>query len=169
MITELLRTILPTLLILSIIFVIAKVITGVKIDIVFKALIAGIITVLPAILFMKLLGIVITITVPITTTLLFFQILSSLNEEFFKYMSIKLFCNKKYRTLLSIFVGGGFALCEIVYLTIGNLGSALTRTYTTLPLHIITAILLSKSIIHKRYFLLALLLHISYNFFIRSF
>lgn len=168
MILLILSNILPTFLILLIIFVIAKIVTNVKNRMVYVSFLAGIITVIPALCFIKVLGIFITIIIPIALPLIFFQFLSSLSEEFFKYLSIKFFTNEKHKTLLSIFVGGGFALCETLYLTIGTSNMGLIRTYTTLPLHIITSILLSKSINNKRFFLLSLLIHISYNLLITN-
>lgn len=168
MIIELLLTILPTLLILLIFSAFAIIITDISKSLVFKALLTGIITVVPALITMKLLGIIITITVPIVIPLIIFQILSALNEEFFKYLSIKKFNNKYSRTIPAVFIGGGFALCETLYLTMGNTDLALIRTYTSLPLHIITSLILSRSIKQKKYFLLAVLLHLSYNLLIST-
>ncbi|OQY36550.1 MAG: hypothetical protein B6229_09840, partial [Spirochaetaceae bacterium 4572_7] len=70
-----------------------------------------------------------------------------------------------HTTVTSIFIGAGFALSETLYLALGNRQYAVHRSYTTLPLHIITAVILSFSIKYKKKGLtvLAVVVHLTYN------
>lgn len=165
MIFELFITILPSLIILLMIYLVINFITDINNIVIVKSLCVGIITILPAILTMKLLGILITISIPFKMPFIFFKVLSTLNEETFKYLSVKKFKDVKHPITSSIFIGGGFALCETLFLYIGNNQVALLRAYTTLPIHIISSILLYKSINKKRYFIYAILIHLIYNLF----
>lgn len=169
MIKEIIYTILPTLLVLLFLFATLKIAKRVELNTTIKAFLLGMMIVLPAIVTLRLLGIILTITLPVALPIILYRILSALNEETFKYFAINKFLNKDRSFFYALFIGGGFALCETVYLSIGYRDMALNRTFTTLPLHIITSLLQSKAGNRKRYFFLALLLHLSYNLFLSSF
>lgn len=160
---ELIRTLLPTSLIILLIFYLTTIISDIKKISILKMTILGISTVIPAIVTMRLLGVAITLMIPGSLPILFYQMLSTLNEETWKYVSVKQFSNKKHRLISAIFIGGGFALCETLFLSIGYRETAILRAYTTLPLHIITTVMLSKSVDKKLFFLYALILHLLYN------
>lgn len=162
MIEGIFQTILPTLLVVIFLLITVRLITGVKSWYVLKAIGLGILIVIPALLTMELLGILVTIIQPVTVPLLFFRILSALNEEFFKFITISK-PQKEHPIIFAIFLGAGFSLCETLYLSLGDSSLAFYRTVTSLPLHIITSVILSKAIIQKRYFLLAVLMHLSFN------
>ncbi|QEN04024.1 hypothetical protein EW093_04675 [Thiospirochaeta perfilievii] len=163
MILEIVKTLLPSILVLILLYSVIQITIGVDRVLVYKALILGILAVLPALIFMKILGLIIIITIPINLPFLFFKLLSAINEEGFKYIAIKQFKDIPNRPVISLFVGGGFSLCETLYLTIENYNYSLIRSFTALPLHIITALLLSKSLSRKRYFVLSLFIHLFYN------
>lgn len=162
MISEILFTIFPTLIVAVLLSVVAKIVTDIKVGNMVKALALGILLVIPAIFTMKAVGVVLTITVPLVLPVLFYTLISALNEELYKYWAIR-FRAGKHGYITAILVGAGFSLSETLYLSLGNPQLALYRSYTALPLHIITSLLLAKSRYQKRYFLLALLLHISFN------
>ncbi len=166
MIKELLLTLLPSIIILFFVYCCSIFIKGVEKKVVLKSFLLGMLIILPALLTMEIVGILLTITIPYVIPVIIFQVLSALNEEGFKFLIISKLIKKPNRTYYSVFVGGGFALTETVYLAIGSPETAIIRAMTTLPLHILTSVLLSKGIYKRRYLLLALLIHISFNLLI---
>ena len=164
MIKEILFTIFPTLIIIILLAMLIKIVTTYGVRNILKSFGIGLIIIIPALFTMKIVGIMLTITLSITPPLIMFRILSALNEELYKYWAIKVRGNIN-STITGLFVGAGFALSETLYLTLGEDLNALHRSYTTLPLHIITAIILSLSIKYKRksITILAVLVHLIYN------
>ncbi len=168
MLKDVLITVLPTFLALLFIFALIKLFINLEFGLVFRALVIGIIAVVPAIFSMKLITVLIAIVIPGTLPGLFYLGLSGLNEELFKLFALKIF-GKNKSALYSIFIGGGFALCETLYVAFGVRELAVIRTLTTLPLHIVTSFILFQCIAkeRKRFFILSLTIHLLFNLVIR--
>ncbi|MGL1891534.1 MAG: hypothetical protein OCD02_07905 [Spirochaetaceae bacterium] len=155
------------MLVLLLIFAIVKPMFKVETKWVLLSLSIGMILTIPSLFTIKLIGIIFIMAIPEPVPVLVYQIISALTEEGYKFIGIDKLLKIKHRAVYALFIGGGFALTETLYLSIGNPNLAVIRTVITLPLHLVTAVLLSKAVINKRYFLLATLIHISFNIIIR--
>ncbi|MBN2617893.1 MAG: hypothetical protein JXR64_06215 [Spirochaetales bacterium] len=166
MIYEIFYTIFPSIIVLSLIVVVALFFGNVDKSILLKSFFAGIILVLPALLLIKALNIIISITLNSILPLAVISILSISIEELLKYLTIKKI--KGDLILIPILVGGGFAISETLYYSIGYRELALYRSFTSLPIHIITSIILYVGIKkdNRIYILLSILIHFTYNYFI---
>lgn len=153
----------PSLIILTAIFLIVKIIFNIDTGLVTKSFILGVISIIPAIIFMNLFGIILTTLSMVSFPYILYKLISAANEEFFKYLTINKIIAAKDRYISAIFVGGGFSLCETLYLFFSAPEVAFQRSYTALPLHIITSLILAKGYTQKRFIFLAVLLHLSYN------
>lgn len=169
MIKELLTTILPTLIIVVFLMAAALLLRRAAVNSIIKSFILGIVAVIPALITIKLLAIVFSQTVPVILPVAAFRVISALNEECYKYLFISKFAEKSRASVHGLFLGCGFALSETLYLSLGNPQLAYLRSMTTLPLHIITAILLAESYkkSSKLLFAASVLIHIGFNFLIQ--
>lgn len=168
MITAALVSMLPTLIVLTLLIIIIKVLRDVSIMDNLRALLFGMLIVIPATYTMQLLGMILTMLIPGTIPLLVFSLLSVINEELFKYLAILKTCKREHLYSSSIFIGGGFALFETLFYQLGSAETAVLRAFTALPLHMVTALLLAFSIKKGRRVLTLLpcIIHFLYNLII---
>lgn len=169
MIKELLITILPTLTVTVFLMAVTLLLKKSSINSMIKSFILGIAAVIPALIFIKALSILFYQLLPFTIPLTVFRLISALNEESFKYIFISKFSNKYRSSIHALFVACGFALSETLYLSIGLPQMAYLRSYTTLPLHIVTSILLAESYKKgsKLLFAASVLIHFGFNYFMQ--
>lgn len=165
MIVAALTSMLPTTILLIVILIVLITVTEIQVTYLLRALLIGMLVVIPAIYTMRILGVVMKLLIPVEIPLLLFTLLSVINEEFIKYLTIRLTAKKEQLYSYAIFIGGGFSLLETVTYSLGDPHVAILRTYTALPLHIVTSLLLAYSIKQeKKLILLApLIIHIGYN------
>lgn len=169
MIKELLITILPTLIIVVFLMAAALILKRATANSIIKSFILGIVAVIPALITIKLLTILFNQTISVTIPVIVFRIISALNEECFKYIFISKFSVKSRSSVHALFLACGFALSETLYLSAGDIQMAYLRSITTLPLHIVTALLLAEFYKkgNKLLFAASVVIHISFNILIQ--
>lgn len=168
MINAIFVTISPSLLIVLLLFGIVFISQGGGLKPIIQSFLLGLFIIVPAIFTLRIIMVFFTITLPWEIPITIIWILSATNEEFFKLLVIKHMVNRYQKIIYSIFIGGGFAIGETLFLALGNPEQAIIRSYTTLPLHIVTSVILGLSIKKGRQllFILAVSLHTIYNIFL---
>lgn len=162
---QLFITLLPSLAVITLIYLILKITFSVKFSSCLKSLFLGALAVIPAYIIINLTtGIIIPLSgVEIPSLAVLFY--SALNEEGFKTLFIRLHNRRDVHIPTALFTGAGFALTETVLISMGNSETAVIRAFIPLILHVTTAGLCAMALKKSslRLFLIPWLLHGVYN------
>lgn len=169
MIKDIFITILPSLLIILCLAGVVVVIKAGELKIIILAILLGLLAIIPAILIMRGVMLLTTITLPVAIPIIIIRLLSAINEEYFKLLAIKYYSKSSNKIVYAIFVGAGFALGETLFIALGNPELSIIRSVTALPLHVVTALILAIYTKEKKdiLFIAAIIVHVGYNLTIR--